>query len=474
MIRVEENTPFRLSRGTAIGPYKIAEPIGAGGMGEVYAAIDTRLPPSASEVAIKLLFNTSDALSIREVAILRQIDHPNVVRLFDFGEWKGRLYLVMEFLRGHTLRELIRHRNGPLSWDEARSIAIEICKALSALHAKGIVHRDVKPQNLLIVHSDSGSRLKLLDFGIARHAQPQDHTITVGAHFVGTAAYASPEQFVGGAISPQTDLYSLGCVLYELVTGQPPFLRPTQEALLVAHAKDKPEPPSLIQPGLARSVDRLILMALEKEPNHRFRSADEMIKSLAATKNWSASHALGGLVVSGVLIGLMLVPLLKGPHIDATMAPAPPSVQIPKIVEAATTPPTATPVGKDFDPPQPPMTPNAPTTPPATPIANAPVPGSSHHHQPKVVQPTDPEATVRGYVTKAVTACRQSFPIIGESNEMTLIIKESGNALDVQPPKTTRAFSLCVQETLNNAHYSGPDFKNESYKFVISPRGDLE
>jgi serine/threonine protein kinase len=465
---------------TPIGPYLLKARIGAGGMGEVYAAEDTRVDPK-QKVAIKLLFATSadQAMSPafnREIGILRQIDDSNVIRLFDFGTWQGRPFLVMELLEGRTVRDESLAQRTPLSWHEVRWIAVETCKALTAIHQSRIVHRDVKPQNIFIANTIGGRRLKLLDFGVAKYSQRQDSTVTVGTQFIGTATYAAPEQFMGGELSPATDIYGLGCVLYELLTRQPPFIRPTPEALVVAHAKERPTAPSLLRPGISRSVDRLILKALAKRPADRFGSAAEMAKSIEATFRPDRSRFVIGGALAVMLLGLMMSPFLKQsqrdpvPHLSAAAPSGPPPVPPP--TPPAELPPVAAPaaVEKPDLPPHekgagsesafstavPPSTPSdGPPTSAAKRMTPPPAANSNPHDPPPVprhLSKSEAETKLSSDVNKAVKRCKFEVPDADDAGETRIgILVNQLGARVIKLPESPGTFAQCLRRRLQGA-----------------------
>lgn len=251
-------------------------PIGGGGMAEVYRGKDLR---TRRDVAIKTLRpeyrgdGETRARFRREARLMAFLAHPNVVRVYDFIEDRGTSWVVLEYVPGHSLKEeLIEH--GPFSIDETADILDQVASALDHLHRRGLVHLDVKPQNLLV---DPSGRLKLIDFGLAQHAGNTQEVIN-GATF-GTAAYLSPEQASGDPVELSTDVYALGCVIYELLTEHPPF-EPSgpndgKNDVIRAHLEQAPRPPSQVRPDLAlpRWLDDVVLWALEKNPATRYEDA---------------------------------------------------------------------------------------------------------------------------------------------------------------------------------------------------------
>jgi eukaryotic-like serine/threonine-protein kinase len=260
------------------GRYRVLRKLGSGGMANVYLAEDGEL---GRQVAIKIL-NDRHAADDQFVERFRReaknaagLSHPNIVQIYDRGEAEGTYYIAMEYLEGQTLKELAGVR-GPLPVRDAIAYARQILAALRFAHRKGIVHRDIKPHNALI---DDDGRLKVTDFGIAR-AGPASQMTEAGS-IIGTAQYLSPEQARGGAIDQRSDLYSVGVVLYELLTGTVPFTGDTPVEIAMKHLSSVPEPPSARRPEVPRPLDQVVLRALAKDPEERYASAEEMDAELA-------------------------------------------------------------------------------------------------------------------------------------------------------------------------------------------------
>jgi serine/threonine-protein kinase len=279
-----------LANGTQFGPYRIVAPLGAGGMGEVYRAHDTRL---GRDVALKVLperfARDLDRLSRfeREARAVAALAHPNILVLYDVGADQGVPYAATELLEGETLR---RHAaRGPLPWRKAVEVAAAVADGLAAAHAKGIVHRDVKPDNLFLTTDE---RVKILDFGLARvelgasPVQGETRSYSPGqtqtGAVLGTPAYMAPEQVRGLPADARIDLFALGCVLYEIVSGRRPFAGQTDAELAATILHD--EPPSLAGAGakVPAELDRLIRHCLEKNPEARFQSARDLAFALRA------------------------------------------------------------------------------------------------------------------------------------------------------------------------------------------------
>jgi eukaryotic-like serine/threonine-protein kinase len=254
------------------GRYRIERKLGAGGMADVYLAEDQEL---GRRVAIKILNSRhgNDDQFIerfrREAKNAAALNHPNIVSIYDRGEAEDTYYIAMEFLDGRTLKELIVSR-GAAPVNVAIEYARQILSALRFAHRHGIVHRDIKPHNALV---DGEGRVKVTDFGIARAGTSQ---MTEAGSIVGTAQYLSPEQARGGEVDPRSDLYSLGIVLYELLTGKTPFDGETPVEIAMKHLSTPPKPPSTLRPDVPPELDMVVMRALAKNPDDRYQSADEM------------------------------------------------------------------------------------------------------------------------------------------------------------------------------------------------------
>jgi serine/threonine-protein kinase len=259
--------------------YQLEELIATGGMGSVYRALDQHL---GRPVAIKVLKPSlaDDAMFLerfrREARAAAMVNHPNVARVFDYGERRSEPFIVMELVDGETLAERI-DRQGRLPWREAFAIAAQVARALAAAHAHGVVHRDVKPANILL---DASGQVKVTDFGIARAARAT--TLTRPGMVLGSANYVAPEQAQGNPVAPAADLYSLGCVLFEAVTGSTPYRGPNAVAIATQHVSaDVPDPRELV-PDLPAEAATLVMRSLRKDPAARFPSGSAMADALAA------------------------------------------------------------------------------------------------------------------------------------------------------------------------------------------------
>src|SRR5690242_10913216 len=254
------------------GRYRVERRLGSGGMANVYLAEDQEL---GRRVAIKILNDrhAHDEQFVerfrREATHAAALNHPNIVSIYDRGEAEGTYYIAMEFLDGRSLKELIVTR-GPAPVHVAIDYARQILAALRFAHRNSIVHRDIKPHNVVV---DDDGRLKVTDFGIARAGASQ---MTEVGSIIGTAQYLSPEQARGAPVDPASDLYSLGIVLYELLTGTVPFTGETPVEIAMKHLQATPEPPSAKRPEIPPDLDKVVLRALAKNPAERFHDADEM------------------------------------------------------------------------------------------------------------------------------------------------------------------------------------------------------
>jgi eukaryotic-like serine/threonine-protein kinase len=262
------------------GRYELLRVIGRGGMAEVYAARDLTL---GREVAVKLLAErfVDDEGFIRrfqdEARHVARLNHPNLVAVYDTGIDQGQPYIVMELVEGRSLQEAIA--GGGLTEDRALEIIADVCVALSYAHDRGLIHRDVKPGNILI--ADDGS-VKVTDFGIARAV---DHeTVTRTAAVLGTAAYLSPEQAQGLDVDPRSDLYSLGVVLYELLTGDQPFSGDSPVTVAYQHVQEPPRPPRDLDSSISPAAEAIAMRALAKNPVNRYQHAEEMAEDVQAAR----------------------------------------------------------------------------------------------------------------------------------------------------------------------------------------------
>jgi len=260
--------------------YRLDRPLGRGGMGEVSAATDLELH---REVALKRLadpYARDEAARrrfLREARALARVSHPNVVAVFDVGEHEGRPSLVMELIHGRSLHRLLE-ADGPRSPADAASIAGAIAAGLGAAHARGIVHRDVKPSNVIITPD---GKVKIVDFGIARLDDAT--TLTRSGQTFGSPTYMAPEQLTGAGrtVDARADLYALGCVLFEMLAGHPPFVGDEAMSVSFRQVHEAPPPLEAIRPGVPPTLAALTGRLLAKDPDERPGSADEVVAALA-------------------------------------------------------------------------------------------------------------------------------------------------------------------------------------------------
>jgi eukaryotic-like serine/threonine-protein kinase len=273
--------------------YEVGEILGFGGMSEVHLARDTRLH---RDVAVKVLRadlarDPSFYLRFRrEAQNAAALNHPAIVAVYDTGEAEtaaGPLpYIVMEYVDGVTLRDIV-HNDGPMPPRRAIETIADACQALNFSHQHGIIHRDVKPANIMISHTGA---VKVMDFGIAR-ALADSNNVTQTAAVIGTAQYLSPEQARGEKVDARSDVYSLGCVLYEMLTGEPPFVGDSPVAVAYQHVREDPVPPSLRHEGISPELDAVVLKALAKNPDNRYQTAAEMRADLVRVHNGETPDA---------------------------------------------------------------------------------------------------------------------------------------------------------------------------------------
>ena len=261
------------------GRYELGEVLGSGGMAEVHLGRDVRL---GREVAIKILRPDLARDPIfqsrfrREAQSAAALNHPAIVAVYDTGEdiTAGATipYIVMEYVEGQTLREIV-HTGGRLAPQRALEITAAVCDALQYSHTAGIVHRDIKPGNVMLTRA---GQVKVMDFGIARAVAAATATMTQTAAVIGTAQYLSPEQARGESVDARSDIYSTGCLLYELLTGQPPFVGDSPVAVAYQHVREDPQPPSRLVADVPPDIDAIVLKSLAKNPANRYQSAAEM------------------------------------------------------------------------------------------------------------------------------------------------------------------------------------------------------
>jgi Protein kinase domain len=310
----------RIAAGDVVAGYEVGALVGRGGMGEVFRARDVRLE---RPVALKLL---AERLSddegfrdrmLRESRLAASLDHPNVVPIYEAGDADGRLFIAMRFVEGIDLRALLR-REGPL--DAARTIAIatQVADALDAAHAKGLVHRDVKPSNVLLDHQGGREHVYLADFGLTQSASDTGPT---DGQLMGTVDYVAPEQIRGDRLDGRADVYALGCLLFEALTGTLPFTGASDVAVVFAHLQDEPPRASERRPGLPSDLDAVLARAMAKDPDERPDTCRALVEEARVALGLGQSRrgvralvlaALGALVVASVAAAAGVVLLGSG------------------------------------------------------------------------------------------------------------------------------------------------------------------
>ncbi len=287
--------------GQQIGPFLIEKELGAGAMGAVYLASYVK---TGQKVAIKVMAPNMGSANPnalarfeREANILKQLRHPNIVRLFGVGKFQGMPYYAMEYIQGETLDRTMARRDR-MTWEQVIDLGKQLCAALQHAHEAGVVHRDLKPSNLMILEDGT---LKLTDFGIAKDIDASQLTATNST--VGTAAYMSPEQCTGKEITFKSDLYSLGVVFYELLAGRKPFVADNAVDMFMLHIQGVPERPSRFLPDLPVWMDNLVMQLLEKKPEHRPRDAAMVGEVLASIQDRVEAHASAGVELAAARRG---------------------------------------------------------------------------------------------------------------------------------------------------------------------------
>ncbi|MGA7473257.1 MAG: serine/threonine-protein kinase, partial [Candidatus Sulfotelmatobacter sp.] len=317
---------MNLTSGTKLGPYEIVSLLGAGGMGEVYRARDSRLK---RDVAVKVLPQglSLDADRLRrfeqEALATAALNHPNILAVFDIGTHEGSPYVVSELLEGETLRE--RLRSGAIAVRKTLDYALQIAHGLAAAHEKGIIHRDLKPENLFLTKD---GRVKILDFGLAKLTQtePGVHSslptmthATEAGLVMGTAGYMSPEQVRGIAVDARSDIFSFGAILYEMISGKRAFHRETAADTMSAILKEDPADLSETNRNVSPALERIVQHCLEKNPEQRFHSASDIAFDLEHLTGVSGTSTRVTAVASAPPRSRLLLPITGAAAIALVM-----------------------------------------------------------------------------------------------------------------------------------------------------------
>jgi serine/threonine protein kinase/Flp pilus assembly protein TadD len=279
-----------LSQGVMVGRYCIIKPLGSGGMGDVYLAEDKELNRRVALKFLSVMLGSDDtckARFTREAQTAAKLNHPNIVTIYEVGEIRGRPFMAMEYVEGQSLKELIAKKELPL--EQAIEIVTQISQGLGEAHAAGIIHRDVKPANILI---DKKWRAKILDFGLA--VVEGCEALTKTGSTIGTVSYMSPEQVLGKELDFRSDIFSLGIVFYEMLTGHLPFKGDHEAVMMYAIANEEPEPLRTYKPDLTDNIQTLIDLLLSKNPDRRIQSATDLLANLGQVKDLSASIVPSG------------------------------------------------------------------------------------------------------------------------------------------------------------------------------------
>lgn len=281
------------------GRFRLVAPLGQGGMGRVYRAVQGGLD---REVAVKILntppFGERDLTAVKrfflEASVTARLAHPNIVVIYDHGRTEdGILYIAMEYLRGRTLAQILA-AEGRLAPARVVRIGAQIARAVREAHRNGLVHRDLKPSNVMILQrEDEPDFVKVLDFGLAKFFAASGLDTTLSGGYVGSPLYMAPEMVRGEPVTPRTDVYSLGAILYEAACGRPPFQADSPIAVLLEHASSPPPRPRMLAPEISPALEQVILRAMEKDPARRFASMGEMLEALLRADDGAATAGEG-------------------------------------------------------------------------------------------------------------------------------------------------------------------------------------
>jgi serine/threonine-protein kinase len=332
--------------GTQIGEYRIEKLLGRGGMSVVYLAEHVRLKRKA---ALKLLSPelaedpTFRARFVGEWERLAQLDHPNIIPVFEAGEADGLLYIAMRYVRSTDLKGLIE-QEGRLDPARAANIVAQTASALDAAHQQDLVHRDVKPANILIAIGsgpEGSDHVYLSDFGLTKHTQSQSGLTQTG-HFMGTIDYVAPEQISGKGVDARTDQYALACVLYQCLTGRVPFPREEETAALFAHLQDAPPRPTELRPELPSAIDEVVVRAMAKQKEERYESCTAFARAARSALGLSGTATQQQVAAPRTPTVIAAPPAPpEGGHRVGVELPSAPSVEVPSAAPPAVTPPPA-------------------------------------------------------------------------------------------------------------------------------------
>ena len=292
--------------GSDVDGYRVTGVIGEGGMGTVYRAEEVA---TGHEVAVKVLLpgvahdDVFRSRFERESRYAAALDHPNIVRVREVGEFEGSPYIVMDYIPGGDLHAEISG-GGPLGPRRAVAVLEQLAGALDAVHEAGLQHRDVKPANVIVVHDENGGvRCYLTDFGLTKNPSGESRVLTAPGQFVGTSNYTAPEQILGKECDHRVDIYSLGCLLYECLTGDPPFRGAQDEDVLRAHLGEPPPRPSERRPGVPAALDDVVARAMAKKPADRYTSCGDMVRDTRAALGEDTGESLRLQVTRGNAAG---------------------------------------------------------------------------------------------------------------------------------------------------------------------------
>ena len=519
----DNGLPFHLEPGDRLGDWKVEEYLGGGGMGSVHRVRNIHAGKRAAAKVLQRLSDEDLGRFLEEARSMALVEHDNVARLFDCGKLDGREfgapdvsipYYIMEYLDGEDLEKRLR-RVRRLDFAVARPLLIQIARGLAAIHRQGLVHRDVKPGNIVIVARDGEELAKVVDLGLAKSTRDSQRVdLTRTGMVVGSLSYIAPEQLQGHELSERSDVYSLGVVIYRAITGKTPFSGDAP-AVIAGHLQGVPEAPSRAAPGagIPRDLDRLVLRCLEKRPEHRYASMAALIDALdkISTKpadiGWKRPLAVLVGVSATILVVVFLrdlprAPAAKPPDPVASsfdVRPAPGSdvgatVQVASETGTVATGPTSETSTHVAEPPSnggEPVTPTGETSPPSArpdPVPTAPKHGTKPStSRPKATKAvprpekvetveTEPPAPIQvpecapepvlASVTSAVDECRESFGGNGPRPiEVNILIADEKAKSVTFREAASKELELCVEKAIKAAKFAGCVSEREPYTF---------